>query len=133
MEHPADRSAATSGTAAMGWLRAAVGVAMIAAPNLVVPAPEGAPPPGSLAFMVRTIGVRDLAIGLGTVAAARAAAPDDMRRWLRYGLLSDALDVVAGATAGRLLGRGGATAAALIPVPFVAADLGVLRTLTDRS
>jgi hypothetical protein len=112
----------------MGALRALVGVAMIAAPRLVVRPKDGVPPVGDLVFMVRTIGVRDLALGLGTLAAASSSTAADPARWVRFGMVSDALDVVTGLSSGRLLGRGGAAAAALIPAPFVAADIWVLRT-----
>jgi hypothetical protein len=114
--------------AAMGLLRALVGVAMIAAPGLVVRPRRGETPSGTVAFMVRTIGVRDLALGLGTVAAARSSGGGDARRWIQFGLLSDALDVVIGTRSASLLGRGGAASAALIPAPFVAADLWILRS-----
>jgi len=114
------------GARTMGLLRAAVGVAMIAAPRLVV-RPKRGESSGRLEFMVRTIGVRDLALGLGTLASTRSAAAGDTRRWIQFGLLSDALDTIIGARSSDLLGRGGAAAAALIPVPFVAADVWVLQ------
>ena len=47
-------------------------------------------------------------------------------------VMSDALDVVVGTGSGRLLGARGAASAALIPVPFVAADLWVLRSGRPR-
>jgi hypothetical protein len=120
--------AVAGGALAIGVLRALVGVAMIAAPRSVVRPEGGVPAPGNLVFMVRTIGVRDLALGLGTVAAARSSRGGAVRRWIQFGLLSDALDVVTGARSSRLLGRAGAATAALVPVPFVAADLLVLRS-----
>ena len=123
-----DATSLPRGAQAMGVLRALVGVAMIAAPRLVVRPEDGVPAAGNLVFMVRTIGVRDLALGLGTVAAARSSRGGDARRWIRFGLVSDALDVVTSAASSRLLGRGGATAATLIPAPFVAADLWILRS-----
>jgi hypothetical protein len=102
-------------------------IPMKAADDVVRPQ-DGVPAPGNLVFMVRTIGVRDLALGLGTVVAARSSRRRGVRRWIQFGLLSDALDVMTGASSSRLLGRSGAAAAALIPVPFVAADLLVLRS-----
>jgi hypothetical protein len=114
--------------AAMGLLRALVGVAMIAAPGLVVRPRKGETASGTVTFMVRTIGVRDLALGLGTLAAARSSRGGDARRWIQFGLLSDALDVVIGTRSAPLLGRGGAASAALIPAPFVAADVWILRS-----
>jgi hypothetical protein len=111
----------------MGGLRALVGVAMIVAPRSVARSTNGVAAAGDLVFMVRTIGVRDLALGLGTLAAANSSNTTDQARWVRFGLVSDALDVVTGTAAGRLLGRRGAASAALIPAPFAAADLWVLR------
>jgi hypothetical protein len=118
------------GAQVVGLLRAAVGVAMIVAPGLVVRPQDGEPASGIVTFMVRTIGVRDLALGLGTVAAARSSRRGDARRWIQFGLLSDGLDTLIGTGSGRLLGRSGAATAALVPVPFVAADLLVLRSTT---
>jgi len=123
----ADR-ALRSGARFMGALRALVGVAMIVAPRAVVRPKDGVPAAGDLVFMVRTIGVRDLALGLGTLAAAGSSSAGDPARWVRFGLVSDALDVLTGTASSGLLGRGGAASAALIPAPFVAADLWVLRS-----
>jgi len=116
-----------TGARVMGTLRALVGVAMIAAPRTVVRPKDGVAAAGDLVFMVRTIGVRDLALGLGTLAAASSSTSADPARWVRFGLVSDALDVVTGMASAGLLGWGGAAGAALIPAPFVAADLWVLR------
>src|SRR6201994_3658675 len=90
------------GAQVMGVLRALVGVAMIAAPRAVARPTNGVPAAGDLVFMVRTIGVRDLAIGLGTLAAAGSTA-SDAERWVRFGLVSDAIDVVVGSSASQLL------------------------------
>jgi hypothetical protein len=117
------------GAQLVGIARALVGVAMIAAPRAVVRPKNGVPAAGDLVFMVRTIGVRDLALGLGTVAAARSGRRDGTRRWVEFGLLSDALDVMIGTRSSRLLGPGGAATAALVPVPFVVADLWARRSL----
>lgn len=126
-ELPVTGETDNAGPRAIGVLRALVGVAMIVAPRLVVRSTDGEPESGTVAFMVRTIGVRDLALGLGTVTAARSSRSGDARRWVQFGLLSDALDVVIGTRSPPLLGRSGAATAALVPVPFVAADLWILR------
>ena len=109
-----EADSALAGAQAMGVLRALVGVAMIAAPRLVVRPKDGVAAAGDVVFMVRTIGVRDLALGLGTVVAARSSRRGDARRWMQFGLVSDALDVVVGSRSAPLLGRGGAASAALI-------------------
>jgi hypothetical protein len=121
-------SAVRKGARVMGTLRALVGVAMIVAPRTVVRPKDGVAAAGDLVFMVRTIGVRDLALGLGTLVAASSTSSADPARWVRFGMVSDALDVVTGTASGGLLGRRGAASAALIPAPFVVADLWVLRS-----
>jgi hypothetical protein len=117
-----------AGARAIGLARTAVGVAMIVAPRLVVRPQDGVPVSGTVVFMIRTIGVRDLALGLGTVVAAQSGKRDEARRWVRFGLVSDALDTIIGTRSAPLLGRSGAAIAALVPVPFVAADVWALRT-----
>jgi hypothetical protein len=93
---------------------------------------DGEAPSGTVAFMVRTIGVLDLALGLGTLASTRASHRADVRRWIQFGLLSDGLDTIIGSRASAMLGRKGAATAALVPVPFVAADVWVLRSGADQ-
>jgi hypothetical protein len=127
MDETASTGEVGGGALAIGIARALVGIGMIAAPRSVVRPENGVPAAGNLVFMVRTIGVRDLALGLGTVVAARASRGNDARRWIQFGLVSDALDVIIGTRSSPLLGRSGAATAALMPVPFVAADLRVLR------
>ena len=43
---------------------------------------------------MRTIGIRDLVLGLGTVFAARSDVGGDVGRWNSAALASDALDTV---------------------------------------
>lgn len=109
----------------VGAMRAAVGVGMIVAPGALDRPRGAAESRGRFILLTRTIGIRDLALGLGTLAAARSDSPS-VRRWLHAGLLSDALDVVTGATAVPLVGRGAALIAGGLPVPFVLADLWAL-------
>ena len=52
-------------------------------------------PTAAEVLLIRTIGIRDLALGLGTVAAARSGDEGDIRRWLAAGLASDSLDAAA--------------------------------------
>jgi hypothetical protein len=55
----------------------------------------------------RALGARDLALGLGALAALRdqAASPQSARSWVAAGALSDALDVAASLAAWRELPR----------------------------
>jgi len=114
----------------MGWLRTAVGVAMIAAPGppLRISDPEGAT--GTARLLLRTIGIRDLALGLGTVTAARSGDEGGTRRWITMTLASDSLDVVASLASLRAIGRRDALAAALLALVFVVKDVAVLRNLS---
>jgi hypothetical protein len=112
----------------IGCLRGAVGIGLIMAPKAVARSQADQSPTGTSVLLMRTIGVRDLVLGAGTVAAARAGE-DEVRRWIATGLLSDALDVLTGAVSGSLVGRKGALTAAVVPMPFVLADLLVLRRL----
>lgn len=56
---------------AMGWLRTAVGIALIVAPGAPMRLAGPQEPTGADMLLMRTIGIRDLVLGLGTVAAAR--------------------------------------------------------------
>jgi hypothetical protein len=74
----------------MGVLRAAVGVALLAAPKAI----GGNDDPTS-ALLMRTIGVRDLVLGVGAATASGAAAV----HWGKAVLASDSIDVIVGAAA----------------------------------
>ena len=111
----------------MGWLRTAVGVALIAAPGAPLRMAGGEPPTGAALLLMRTIGVRDLVLGAGTVAAARDAGGDRSVPWTRATLASDALDTVLGILAVRSIGTRDATVAAGLAAVFVCGDLLALR------
>ena len=85
------------------------------------------PQTGSLVLFARAVGIRDLVLGLGALTASSDA---ELTRWSWISLGSDAADVAAGATATRHVGRGRAVAAAVTPIPFVAAGLWALRRMT---
>lgn len=107
-------------------LRLAVGVAMLLAPKSLRrwQAPDDPSGP-TLVLMTRTVGIRDIAVGVGTAVAARTEHAE-LRRWIAVGLVSDALDTLTGAVSFWRSGRRGDLAAALIPVPVVLADLWAL-------
>ena len=114
----------------MGWLRAGVGVVLIAAPGAPTrlvgrPAPDGA---GML--LMRTVGIRDLVLGLGAVAAARSNDVKDVRRWTVAALASDSLDSVTSLASFRSIGRRDSWGAALLAMAFVGGDLQALRSLS---
>ena len=103
---------------AMGVMRALVGVSMLAAPRLI-----GRNDNPAFVLLMRTIGVRDLVLGVG----AATAAPLAQEHWGRAALASDAIDVAVGTLAIPKVGAAGGLVAALLPVPFVAADVWELR------
>ncbi|MEJ7845556.1 MAG: hypothetical protein WKF93_07915, partial [Acidimicrobiales bacterium] len=76
--------------------RTAVGVALLVAPAAARSAfgPVADQPAGKA--VLRALGVRDAALGVGLLLAVRAGAP--VRTWLALGAASDALDAVVMAT-----------------------------------
>jgi hypothetical protein len=100
--------------AAMAWGRVALGTALVLAPR-----PAGRPwfgsdvdrPAGTL--LVRSLGARDLALGVGVLLALRHGTP--VRGWVEGGVLADGADLVGALLAFRHLpkwGRLGIVAAA---------------------
>lgn len=112
---------------AMGWLRAAVGVALIAAPAAPMRLSGLEEPTGASALLMRTIGIRDLVLGLGTVAAARSDDAGDVRRWTASALASDSLDVAVSMASSRSIGKRDSWAAALLASVFVCGDIEAWR------
>ena len=101
----------------MGWMRAAVGVVLVVSPAAFLRLSSREAPSGVSVLLLRTIGIRDLVIGAGTVSASRRGSTADARRWTSAGLASDSLDVLASLAAVRSIGRkeaAGAAGAALV-------------------
>jgi hypothetical protein len=100
------RRAATALAAA----RTAIGVVALASPVLV-----GRPWVGAVAgtaggrVLARALGARDLALGLGALAALRPGSADsgNAALWVGMGAIADSLDVLATATAWGELPSGG--------------------------
>jgi hypothetical protein len=91
-----------------------------------------AKPAGSLFLFARTVGIRDLVLGVGTLLASFGEDnTDDLRRWVRVSMASDALDVVSGMTSARHVGVVGALEATAASIPFVAGGWWGLRRLPD--
>jgi hypothetical protein len=108
----------------MGYLRAAVGVALIAAPKATMKLLQAEESSDGFVLLIRTVGIRDLVLGIGTIRATYAST-DEARPWILAGLASDSLDVVAGAALSRRDLRAGMLSA-LMPLPFIAGDLQAL-------
>ena len=86
---------------------------------------------GSLFLFARTVGIRDLVLGAGTLAASFGDLADT-RRWATACLVSDVIDTASGALSSRFVGPGGAAAATAASLPFVAGGAWSLRGLTHR-
>jgi hypothetical protein len=112
----------------MGWLRTAVGVALIAAPGVPMRLAGQRQPTGTDLLLMRTIGIRDLVVGVGTVAAARSRDAGDVRRWTAAALASDSLDVAASLASVRSIGKRDSLSAALLALVFVGGDLHARRS-----
>jgi hypothetical protein len=111
----------------MGWLRAAVGIALIAAPGVPIRLSGREQPTGASRLLMRTIGIRDLVLGLGTVAAARSGEAGDIQRWTTAALASDSLDAAASLASARSIGARDSGAAALLSLIFVCGDIQARR------
>jgi hypothetical protein len=112
--------------ATMGWLRAAVGVALVAAPGVPMRLAGREPTPADILLM-RTIGIRDLVLGAGTVVAALSDGGDGGRRWALAGLASDSLDAVASLVSIPAVGKRDGSVAAAMSLAFVGGDILALR------
>jgi hypothetical protein len=86
-------------------------------------------PAGADLLLMRTIGIRDLVLGLGTVAAARSDDTTDLRRWVTATLASDSLDVGASLASARSIGKRDSWSAALLALIFVCGDLHARRKI----
>ena len=123
-------SVAISGFETMGWLRAGVGIALIAAPGAPTRLIGRTAPDGAGLLLMRTIGVRDLVLGLGAVAAARSGDVKEACRWATAALASDSLDSAVSLASVGSIGRRDALGAALLAMAFVGGDLQALRSLS---
>jgi hypothetical protein len=102
---------------------------LIAAPGPFLRLSRREAPTGASVLLLRTIGIRDLVLGLGTVAAARSEESSDVSRWSAATLASDSLDVVASVRSRRSIGRLNSAAAAAVALLAVAGDVQALRTM----
>ena len=112
-----------NGATVMGLARTAVGVVLVAAPAAALGLSRREPPTGASVLLMRTIGIRDIVIGLGTFSAGRAGTEADTRRWLQTGLKSDAMDAVTGLLSRRSLGPTETAVAVGAAAVFVGLDL----------
>ena len=115
------RDGTRSSSSLLPWVAAArigVGAAMLLAPSRVF-----SPDSGTETLLMQTIGIRDVVLGSGGVAAWARGADAELRGWSTAGLVSDSADFCLGLGSKRLVGTNGALIAALSPVPFMIAGL----------
>ena len=112
----------------MGCLRALVGVALIVAPGAPMRLSAGDRPSPASLLLMRTIGIRDLVLGIGTVCAARSGGAGDVGRWNSAALASDSLDTLVSLASVRSIGKRDCRAAAALAFTFVCGDLQARRT-----
>jgi hypothetical protein len=117
---------------AIAGVRACAGLALGGSPTQFLRWESNIPSGSSMTLMMRTVGIRDLALGLGTASALRSGSTSDLRRWIGAGLLSDVLDVSAGIASVRTTGARGLVSS-LIASPMVALDLCALAALREAS
>jgi hypothetical protein len=113
----------------LGWLRAGVGLVMMSAPAPIVGISKREPRTQTAILLLRTIGIRDVALGIGAVASARSDSDDDLRRWTLIALASDAMDVVASLASRRSIGVRDSSFAALLAIFAIAGDLQALKAM----
>jgi hypothetical protein len=95
--------------------RTGAGVLMLARPDAV------RAQTGTERLLMRTIGVRDLVLGVG---GAAALIRGDARSWIRAGIVSDLIDAVVAARSSDDIGRNASMFATLLPLPLAAAGVG---------
>ena len=104
-----------------------VGVGLVMAPGAPMRLSGSEQSTGASLLLMRTIGIRDLVLGLGTVVAARSGEAGDVGRWNWAALASDSLDTVVSLASFRSIGKRDAWAAAALAFAFVCGDLQARR------
>jgi hypothetical protein len=104
-------------------------VVLIVAPEPFLRVSGGPEPSGASVLLLRTIGIRDLVLGWGTVRSARRGSRSELRGWTEAGLASDSIDVVTSLASVRSIGTTQAVAAAGAALLFAAGDLVAVRLL----
>ena len=117
----------------MGLLRCTVGAVLFVAPGRFLRLSSREAPTGAAILLLRTIGIRDLVLGTGTVLAARHGSEDDLRRWTTIGAASDSLDVVTSVASFRAIGKRESVGATLAAGVFAIGDLLALRSLRSEA
>jgi hypothetical protein len=110
--------------------RLAIGAALVAKPQSQVGAGwvggEEAKRP-STGLLFRSVGARDMALALGTLAAQRSGSP--LKPWLLGATLADGVDLVATLTAGKAIPRAGKAAIVLLAGGAIVQQLAIARSV----
>jgi len=114
---------------AVALVRIGAGIALGGAPRPFLRLEEPIPPGSSMTLLMRTVGIRDLALGVGTLRTVRSGTTTDIERWIGAGLVSDALDVAAGLASARTMGARGVLSAA-VAAPMVVLDCVALAEIS---
>jgi hypothetical protein len=110
--------------------RLVIGAALVAKPQSQVGAgwvggEEAQRPVTTLQF--RSVGARDMALGLGTLAAQRSGSP--LKPWLLGATLADVVDLFATFAAGRSIPAQGRIAIGLLAGGAIVQQLAIARTV----
>jgi hypothetical protein len=114
---------------AVALVRIGAGIALGGLPRPFLRLEEPIPSGSSMTLLMRTVGIRDLAIGVGTMRTVRSGSTADIERWIGAGLVSDALDVAAGLASMGTMGARGVLSAG-VAAPMVVLDCVVLAELS---
>jgi hypothetical protein len=88
---------------------------------------------GTETLLMQTIGIRDVVLGSGGLAAWARGDDQEFQRWAAVGLTSDSADLVLGLRSKPLVGTKSALIATFAPAPFIgAALLGFVRSRRSR-
>ena len=110
--------------------RLVIGAALVAKPQSQVGtgwvgAEEAGRPVTTLLF--RSVGARDMALGLGTLVAQRSGSP--LKPWLLGATLADVVDLAATFTAGNAVPKSGKAVIALFAGGAIVQQLAIARTV----
>ena len=110
--------------------RLLIGAALVAKPQSQVGAGwvggEEANRP-TTALLFRSVGARDMALGIGTLVAARSGSP--LKPWLLGATLADTVDLAATFAAGKAIPKSGKAAIVLLAGGAIVQQLSIARSV----
>jgi hypothetical protein len=124
-----DRLMSSRETRIAGLLRCTVGLTFLITPRTLLSLTSLDDSTGGAVFMMRTKGIRDLAIGVGTVAASTSDSDEDRRRWILAALGNDTFDALVAFLSQASIGRVEAMLYAGTATALAGLDRWALRSL----